>query len=195
MKIRRILQRLASTSRSEAKTGKVTVIRSPGSALTAEINPPCATAASLASASPSPTSLCAKLGISNHVRLVPLTANVADYLQIMGLLVFPSSFIESQPNVIMEGMSMGLPVIGSDIGGIPELLPDDCLFDPADTRALGAKLVELATRPETLRRLAEENLAKRRRFTLEKRLDAVTALYSGALMELRPARDGAAVPA
>ena len=129
--------------------------------------------------------LCAELGITEQVRLVPPANNVANYLQIMTLLAFPSSFIESQPNVIMEGMSMGLPVIGSDIGGIRELLPEECLFDPSDTQSFSAKIVELACNPEARQRLAEDNLAQRPRFSMETRLDTVTELYAAAFKELQ----------
>lgn len=132
--------------------------------------------------------LCVELGILEHVRLIPKTDMVADYLQIMTLLAFPSSFIESQPNVIMEAMSMGLPVIGSDIGGIGELLPGECLFDPADTGAISAKLIDLLRDPAKREELGRNNLAQRPLFSLEKRLETVTSLYTDALKELRPIR-------
>lgn len=139
--------------------------------------------------------LCRELGVLEHVRLAPKTDNVADYLQIMSLLAFPSSFIESQPNVIMEGMAMGLPVIGSDIGGIGELLPETCLFSPGDAGALGAKLVSLLNNPTAMAALGEANRAKRHLFSMETRLETVTGFYRDALAELRPERGAIASPA
>jgi Glycosyltransferase len=141
------------------------------------------------------TPLCRELGILEHVRLVPKTNNVADYLQIMSLLAFPSSFIESQPNVIMEGMAMGLPVIGSNIGGIGELLPGECLFDPGDTTAFSSLLIRLLDNPAEMAALGEANHAKRHLFSLENRLDTVMGLYRKALSELRPKRATLASPA
>jgi glycosyltransferase involved in cell wall biosynthesis len=47
-------------------------------------------------------------------------------------LILPSIWYENNPMIIIEAMSSGLVVIGSDIGGIPELLKDGrgFLFDP-----------------------------------------------------------------
>jgi glycosyltransferase involved in cell wall biosynthesis len=44
--------------------------------------------------------------------------------------------------IIIEAMTYGLPVIGSDIGGIPELLESGrgFLFDPAKPHALAEKI-------------------------------------------------------
>ena len=45
------------------------------------------------------------------------------------LVVVPSR-TDSCPNVVLESLNLGIPVIGSRVGGIPELLIDDnALFD------------------------------------------------------------------
>ncbi len=45
------------------------------------------------------------------------------------LLVVPSVWYENYPYSILRPQQMGKVVIGSNIGGIPELLPENCLFD------------------------------------------------------------------
>ncbi len=47
-------------------------------------------------------------------------------------LVVPSLCYENQPTVILEAISAGLAVIGSRIGGIPELIGDEGLFNPTE---------------------------------------------------------------
>lgn len=127
--------------------------------------------------------LCEELGIAGDVRLVPMTDHVADYMQLMDILVFPSLFIESQPNVILEAMSMGVPVIAGDIGGIRELLPAQCLFNPEDEGEISRKLVELMREPAVLKSLGEANAGQKNKFTLENRLAVVMKYYQAALDE------------
>jgi len=68
------------------------------------------------------------------------TFTVEDYLLAMDVLVVPS-VEDNLPNVIGESLMVGTPVIGSDVGGIPEVLND---FDmPVFTRASAYELSEI----------------------------------------------------
>lgn len=138
--------------------------------------------------------LAQELGIEADCRFVARTEHVADYIQLISLLVFPSVFVESQPNVIMEAMSMGVPVIGSDIGGIPELIQPDCLFDPEKTESISGKIVEMFSKPERMRAIAEENLAKKGLFSTEHRLKVVMGHYVDALKEAGLYKAGEELP-
>ncbi|MBT3419290.1 MAG: glycosyltransferase [Candidatus Magasanikbacteria bacterium] len=46
------------------------------------------------------------------------------------LVVVPSIWYENSPLSILEAMARGKVVLGSNIGGIPELLPRECIFQP-----------------------------------------------------------------
>ena len=65
------------------------------------------------------------------------------------VLVHPSNGIgDAVPTVIKEAMGLGLPVIASDVAGIPELLDHGrCgrLVPPQDVQALAAAIEELLT--------------------------------------------------
>ena len=60
-------------------------------------------------------------------------------------LVLPSIWYENNPMIVIEAMTYGLPVIGSDLGGIPELLESGrgFLFNPAKPGALAEKIRSL----------------------------------------------------
>lgn len=49
---------------------------------------------------------------------------------------------ENSPYAVLDGLVHGTGVVASPVGGIPEMLPEHCLVDPADHRAVAALLVE-----------------------------------------------------
>lgn len=66
---------------------------------------------------------------------VPHT-EVFRYMREADALVFPSVAIENCPGAILEANVVGLPVIGSDQGGVPELIHPEGLFEPGNVRLL-----------------------------------------------------------
>jgi len=67
------------------------------------------------------------------------------------------------PNVLAEAMACGVPVVGSDIAGIPELIEDGrsgLLVPERDAHSLAAALKCLNEDTELARRLSKEGLAK-----------------------------------
>lgn len=68
-------------------------------------------------------------------------------------LILPSEWYENAPMAVLESFAYGKPVIGSDIGGIPELITEHetgLLFKPADHRELGEKIRYLLSRPSLI---------------------------------------------
>ena len=61
---------------------------------------------------------------------------VFTYLAQAHALVVPSVVVENCPGVILEAASVGTPVIGSDQGGIPELVHESGLFAPGSSASL-----------------------------------------------------------
>jgi glycosyltransferase involved in cell wall biosynthesis len=94
-----------------------------------------------------------------RVRLVPPVASgeVTDVLRAYDALVVPSQGLETGPLVVLEAFAAGTPVVGSDLGGIAELVTherDGLLVGPAESAAAWADaLGRLAREPETLARL------------------------------------------
>lgn len=69
--------------------------------------------------------------------------NMVQYLNNFDLLIVPS-LMDSFPNVILEGIACEIPVIGSNRGGIPEMLHyKELLFNP-DSHSLANKIQEIA---------------------------------------------------
>lgn len=88
--------------------------------------------------------------LQNRIVLVGRTNDVPAYLQASDLMIH-SSKGEGLSNAILEAMYAGLPVIASNVGGVPETVfsPFSCLFEYRNTEQLKEALL-----------LAKELLAK-----------------------------------
>jgi glycosyltransferase involved in cell wall biosynthesis len=100
-------------------------------------------------------SLSALAAETTHVSFRDITDNPESYYQCCDMLLLPSSR-EGQPNVLMEMMACGNPVIGSDIAGIRELLVHEktgLLFQPHDIEQFGRHIRALIFDSELRSRL------------------------------------------
>lgn len=66
--------------------------------------------------------------------------------------VIPSRWYENYPVSVMEAFALGKPVVGADIGGIPELIGSDrgLLFKPGAPADLREKIEQLASSPRAV---------------------------------------------
>ncbi|QED37737.1 glycosyltransferase family 4 protein [Antarcticibacterium arcticum] len=81
-----------------------------------------------------------------------------------------SSSIDNTPVSVIEAMALGLPVISTNVGGIPFLIEDGrtgLLVAPNDPEAMAKKILSLVEDPEKGRFLAENGRAKTAEFDWE----------------------------
>ena len=86
-------------------------------------------------------------------------AEVPQWMAASTLVTLPSH-AEGSPNVIREALACGRPVVGTSVGGIPELLcsPDLGAMVPArDPAALGEALLEVAGRDSDPAKIAAQS--------------------------------------
>lgn len=91
------------------------------------------------------------------------------------LFVLPSRQ-EGLPRALLEAMARGLPAIGSNAGGIPELLAHEDLVPPNDAAALARKIEEVFRDPARLEQMSNRNLIKAREYE-ETRLEHKRKLF------------------
>ena len=72
---------------------------------------------------------------------------VAVWMAAADLVTLPS-YMEGCPNVVLEALACGRPVVASNVGGIPEILSDECgrLVPPRDSGALAHALASVLDR-------------------------------------------------
>lgn len=95
-------------------------------------------------------------GLGHVVRLVGEEAHIFDFMAALDVLVLSSTRDEDFPNVVIEGMSLGLPVIASRLAGTPEQVEDGVtglLVAPGDAEALSTAMLRLARDGEERERM------------------------------------------
>jgi glycosyltransferase involved in cell wall biosynthesis len=95
------------------------------------------------------------LGLSGRVKFLPVAKDIRPLYRQADVFVL-SSVEEALPNVVLEAMAAGLPVVATRVGGLPEaVVPEDTglLVSPRDVDGLAAALGRLLDGPETRRNL------------------------------------------
>src|SRR5207249_2588848 len=124
--------------------------------------------------------VCAELGLDGRCLFAGARSDIYDTIAAMDLFVLPS-LDEGIPMALLEAMGLGVPVVASAVGGVPEVVTHRAtglLVEAGDERALAQACGELAHDPawaRTLgrrgRRVVEEN------FTHEKNGLALVDAY------------------
>ncbi len=96
------------------------------------------------------TAAIARHALSGQVTLIPscATAEVALWMAAADLVTLPS-YREGCPNVVLEALAAGRPVVATRVGGIPELMDETCgrLIPDHNAPALAEALNEVLSRP------------------------------------------------
>ncbi len=134
----------------------------------------------------------AALNLHDRVRLAGHQEPVAPWLALMDALVMASYAHEGVPQAALQAMAMGKPVVGTRVGGIPEVIIDEetgLLVAPRDPQALAQALARLMADPELGRRLgARARELVLARFSLEHMAQAVEAVYDTVWQQGRAGR-------
>jgi glycosyltransferase involved in cell wall biosynthesis len=91
--------------------------------------------------------LASRLGVADRVHFAGYQAQPERYLAVMDVFALTSR-MEGLPLAILEAWAAGLPVVGSSVGGVPDLVEHDrtgLLFPSGDEATLTALLSELLT--------------------------------------------------
>lgn len=96
------------------------------------------------------------LGLDEHVSFFPFTRTPAEVYEVIDILVLSSLYREGLPNVLLEAMAMGVPVVSSRLAGTPEVVHEGetgLLVEPGDVRGLASAVERLGTDFEASRRM------------------------------------------
>jgi glycosyltransferase involved in cell wall biosynthesis len=127
----------------------------------------------------------ARLGITDATVFVPATREVANWLRAMDIFVLPS-YSEAFSNSLLEAMACGCAVVGSRVGGTPELIGENdergFLFESRNAEDLAKKLGLLIANDELRRDLASRAASfARENLSIEVAAQRTAAIYDKLL--------------
>lgn len=105
------------------------------------------------------TTMTERLGLDQRVTFMgPKTqSELAEFMARAEVLVLPS-LSEALGRVVLEAMACGTPVIGSDVGGIPDMIQEGetgFLIPPGDVGALAGRLRWILQHPQKAKQIGE----------------------------------------
>jgi glycosyltransferase involved in cell wall biosynthesis len=106
----------------------------------------------------------ARLGIADRVHLVGYKDDVSPYYEAADVFAL-SSYTEGSPNVLLEAMDAGVPIVATAVGGVGEMIrhgEQGWLVSSGDVQELARGIVALLTNlelSEALRSGARRSLA------------------------------------
>ncbi len=120
------------------------------------------------------------LGLTERVKMLGVRADVPEILNASDIFVLCSR-VEGNPMSVQEAMASGLPVVGTRVGGIPELVEEGVsgLIVPSDDEpALAQALQTLIDQPDLRRQMGESALQRARtHFDIRNTVRAYEDLY------------------
>ena len=137
-------------------------------------------------------SVAKEAGVSDQVLFVGSVTHekVIEYLDSSDFYV-QSSFTEGFPRAVVEGLSRGCVCIGSKVGGITELIADEFLVPPKNSKEIAAKIIYFINMtPFEKQELIRRNLIHASKFTVEKLSSIREAYYSKVLREIEGETSG-----
>jgi glycosyltransferase involved in cell wall biosynthesis len=108
---------------------------------------------------------------------LPCGQAVAEQLDEADLFVLASRQ-EGLPRAMIEAMARGLPCIGSEVGGIPELLSPEDIVPRDNVEVLARKIQEILGNRKRSEEMSERNLERSRKYSEEQLRDQRRIFYT-----------------
>jgi glycosyltransferase involved in cell wall biosynthesis len=130
-------------------------------------------------------SLSMQLGIKEYVQFageVP-HENVQVFMQQADIFVLPSLY-EGLPNVILEAMACGLPIVATRTGGIPDIIMDNTngfLVEIKDTETIAIKIILLLQDTALWKRISDNNKLLVKKYTWNNVIIKLEKIYQLSL--------------
>jgi glycosyltransferase involved in cell wall biosynthesis len=134
---------------------------------------------------------CGRKNLTAHIRFLGNLSHrdVLSLMAVSDIFVLPS-WSEGFPMVVLEAMAVGLPVVSTNVGALPEIIHEGIqgyLVAPLDVKSLRHRISRLLDHPSKMRRMGRGNAAE-----IKERYDihSVYRRYDKCYRELMDSRMG-----
>ncbi|WP_436514894.1 glycosyltransferase [Ekhidna sp. To15] len=124
-----------------------------------------------------------KLGVNDQCTFHGEISDRSEVLSILtqsDIMILPSRR-EGLPRAIIEAMSLGLPVIASNVAGIPELVPEELMINPNDHITLFDHVHKLSSNKDLRRNFSNYFFERSKPYDLQILENARTSFYKSIL--------------
>jgi glycosyltransferase involved in cell wall biosynthesis len=121
-------------------------------------------------------------GLGN-VEFVGFVDNVADYLATFDVFIYPS-LREGLGSSLLDAMHFGLPIVASEVGGIPEIVEDQVnglLIPPGNSRELSAAIQRVVADAGLRESMRRQNRSKAALFGAARMATSYESIYRSIL--------------
>jgi len=125
----------------------------------------------------------AALGLEEHVRLLGFREDALGLLAQFSVFAL-SSYLEGLCTSLLDAQALGVPVVATAVGGVPDVVEDGVtgrLVPGRDPRALALALLETLAEPEAARRRAARARETVRGFSAERMVERTLEEYRAVL--------------
>lgn len=119
----------------------------------------------------------------DNIALVGLVDNVGDYLKAFDIFLFPSRH-EGLGSILLDALDFGLPVIATDVGGIPEIIENGVngfLVKPDAIDDICESILGLYSESTLIEQIARANTEKAKSYTVGTMADKYVQIYQRIL--------------
>jgi glycosyltransferase involved in cell wall biosynthesis len=120
-----------------------------------------------------------ELGLDGKILFLGLRDDVPELLAISDLFVLPSLY-EAQGKVLVEAIAVGLPVIATKVGGVPDVVVNGktgILVPPRNSQALAKAIISLITDKVKAKQMGEAGRQVIPEFSVETMIEKIDRLY------------------
>jgi glycosyltransferase involved in cell wall biosynthesis len=120
-------------------------------------------------------------GLSRQVRMLGFREDLLDVFRSLDVFVMPSVEADTIPQVLMQALALGLPVVSTTVGSIPDVIQDGrngFLVSPRDAPALADRIAKLLEDPALRAAMGTcGRVLIEREYSLERMVDRLEGVY------------------